>query len=385
MKVILAEKPSVAREIAAFVGARTRHDAYLEGGGYQVTWAYGHLVELKEPEDYDPALKRWSLETLPFIPERFELKLVKDKRSRQQFNVIKRLFRSADEIICATDAGREGELIFRYILAMTGCEKKPFRRLWLSSLTPAAIREAFRRLRPGSDYDRLYAAARCRSEADWIVGLNATRNYTVRYGVQRIAVERGPRPDTGVGHDRRTGRRDPHVQDGAVLGTDDPLSGRGLQVSRRPFLAESRCGIAAGAGPGPSVYGHQGRSQGRTEPAAAAVRFDRTAADDEPPLRPVGGRHSQGSPGAVRGQADHLSANRLAVPEQRHENADPGHLATAAGLTDPGKSTGWIWTRCLSPAASSTTARSPTTTRSSRPATCRRTCRRPSSESSTPS
>ncbi len=182
MKVILAEKPSVAREIAGFVGARSRHDSYLEGGGYQVTWAYGHLVELKEPQDYDPALKRWSLETLPFVPECFGLKLVKDKRSRQQFSVIKRLFRGADEIICATDAGREGELIFRYILALTGCEKKSFRRLWLSSLTATAIREAFGRLRPGSDYDKLYAAARCRSEADWIVGLNATRNYTVRYG-----------------------------------------------------------------------------------------------------------------------------------------------------------------------------------------------------------
>ena len=109
-----------------------------------------------------------------------------DKRSRQQFNVIKRLFRSADEIICATDAGREGELIFRYILAMAGCEKKPFRRLWLSSLTPAALREAFHRLRPGSEYDRLYAAAKCRSEADWIVGLNATRNYTVRHGASGV-------------------------------------------------------------------------------------------------------------------------------------------------------------------------------------------------------
>lgn len=182
MKVILAEKPSVAREIAAFVGARSRHDSYLEGGGYQVTWAYGHLVELKEPQEYDPALKRWSLETLPFVPESFGLKLVKDKRCRQQFSVIKRLFRGADEIICATDAGREGELIFRYILALTGCETTPFRRLWLSSLTTAAIRDAFGRLRPGSDYDKLYAAARCRSEADWIVGLNATRNYTVRYG-----------------------------------------------------------------------------------------------------------------------------------------------------------------------------------------------------------
>ena len=182
MKVILAEKPSVAREIAAFVGAQARRDSYLEGRGYQVTWAYGHLVELKEPGDYNPALKRWSLETLPFIPSRFELKLVKDKRSQKQFKVIKQLFRSAEEIICATDAGREGELIFRYILAMTGCEETPVKRVWLSSLTATALREAFAKLRPGSDYDRLYAAARCRSEADWIVGINGTRSYTVRHG-----------------------------------------------------------------------------------------------------------------------------------------------------------------------------------------------------------
>ncbi len=186
MEVILTEKPSVAREIAAFVGARTRHDGCLEGNGYQITWAFGHLVELKEPHDYDPALKRWSLESLPFVPVRFELKLTKDTRSRQQFSVIKRLFHRAERIICATDAGREGELIFRYILAMTGCKGKPLSRLWLSSLTPTAIREALGRLRPGSDYDRLYAAARCRSEADWIVGLNATRNYTVRYGTQGL-------------------------------------------------------------------------------------------------------------------------------------------------------------------------------------------------------
>ncbi len=186
MQVILTEKPSVAREIAAFVGARARHEGYLEGNGYQVTWAYGHLVTLKEPNDYDSSLKRWSLDTLPFIPERFELKLIKDKRTLKQYAVVKKLFRGASKIICATDAGREGELIFRYIQSLTGCERKPFDRLWLSSLTPAAIREAFGRLRPGVDYDHLYAAARCRSESDWIVGLNGTRSYTVRFGADGI-------------------------------------------------------------------------------------------------------------------------------------------------------------------------------------------------------
>jgi DNA topoisomerase III len=146
-----------------------------------VTWALGHLVCLKEPQDYEPALKHWSLDPLPFVPERFGLKIIDDKGARKQFGIVQRLMRAADELIGATDAGREGELIFRYILEMTGCEGKPARRLWLSSLTEAAIRDAFRRLRPLLDYDALYAAARCRSEADWVVGLNATRYYTVRY------------------------------------------------------------------------------------------------------------------------------------------------------------------------------------------------------------
>src|SRR3954471_14063847 len=181
MKVVLAEKPSVARELASFLGASSRRDGYFEGKGYQVTWALGHLATLKEPHDYDPALKRWSLATLPYVPEQFGLKLIDDKGARKQFEVIRRLFRAADELICATDAGREGELIFRYILELTGCSGKPARRLWLSSLTEAAIRDAFGRLRPLSDYDALYAAARCRSEADWVVGLNATRYYTVRF------------------------------------------------------------------------------------------------------------------------------------------------------------------------------------------------------------
>jgi DNA topoisomerase-3 len=181
MKVVLAEKPSVARELAAFLGAGARHDGYFEGRGYQVTWALGHLATLKEPQDYDPALKTWSLAALPIVPDRFELKPVEGKGARAQLAVVRRLFRSADEIIGATDAGREGELIFRYILELAGCTAKPARRLWLSSLTREAIRDAFARLRPLTEYDPLYAAARCRSEADWVVGLNATRYYTVRY------------------------------------------------------------------------------------------------------------------------------------------------------------------------------------------------------------
>ncbi|MCE5293960.1 MAG: DNA topoisomerase 3 [Chlamydiales bacterium] len=182
MIVILTEKPSVARDIASHLGANARHDGYFEGKGYQVTWAFGHLVSLKEPDDYDPLLKKWSLQTLPIIPKNFELKVVDDKGVKKQFAVIKKLFKAGKELVCATDAGREGELIFRYILSLAECTQKPFKRLWLSSLTEEALQVAFQNLKDGTEYDNLFAAARCRNEADWIVGLNATRNFTVRYG-----------------------------------------------------------------------------------------------------------------------------------------------------------------------------------------------------------
>src|SRR5947209_15986328 len=162
MRVVLAEKPSVARELASFLRATARGDGYFEGQGYQVSWALGHLATLKEPEDYDPVLRRWSLETLPIVPGQFGLKLIEERGARKQFEVIERLFRAADELICATDAGREGELIFRYILELTGATEKPARRLWLNSLTAAATRAAFHRLRPLADYAALHAAARCR-------------------------------------------------------------------------------------------------------------------------------------------------------------------------------------------------------------------------------
>ena len=182
MIVILTEKPSVARDIAAHLGATTRKEGYFEGKGYQVTWAFGHLIALKDLEDYDPQLKKWNLATLPYIPKEFELKVVDDKGVRKQFAVIKKLFKSADGLVCATDAGREGELIFRYILSMTECVQKPWQRLWLSSLTDEALRSGFQNLKPGIEYNNLYYAAKCRSESDWIVGINATRNFTVRYG-----------------------------------------------------------------------------------------------------------------------------------------------------------------------------------------------------------
>ncbi len=191
VKVVLAEKPSVARDIAKHLGANQRGNGWLEGNGWTVTWAFGHMVELQEPEDYNPDWKPWRLSQLPIIPENFLLRSRADGSATEQLETIKRLFLGAEEIICATDAGREGELIFRYIQTWTGCEAKPFRRLWISSLTNEAIEKGFAHLAPGRDFDRLYHAARCRSEADWIVGLNATRFFTVEYGKRNLLLSLG--------------------------------------------------------------------------------------------------------------------------------------------------------------------------------------------------
>ncbi|MGK0203966.1 MAG: DNA topoisomerase-3, partial [Planctomycetota bacterium] len=182
MNVVVAEKPSVARDLAKVLGANTRHNGYMEGNGWQVTWALGHLATLKTPDEYDPALKRWSMERLPFVPERFELKPAGDRGRKEQLDILAELCRTADELVCATDAGREGELIFRYILEYAGCPERPHTRLWLSSLTEQAIKKGLAERKPSTEYEALHDAARSRSEADWIVGLNATRAYTVRYG-----------------------------------------------------------------------------------------------------------------------------------------------------------------------------------------------------------
>ncbi|MFN3241341.1 MAG: DNA topoisomerase 3 [Planctomycetota bacterium] len=179
----MAEKPSVARDLAKVLGANQRREGFLEGNGWRITWALGHLATLKTPDEYDPSLKRWSLESLPFVPARFELKPVDEGGDRKaQLDRVAELCREADELVCATDAGREGELIFRYILEYAGCPERPHKRLWLSSLTEQAIKQGFDKLKEGADYENLHDAARSRSEADWIVGLNATRAYTVRYG-----------------------------------------------------------------------------------------------------------------------------------------------------------------------------------------------------------
>lgn len=176
MKVILAEKPSVAKDIARVLGVKTKKDGYMEGNGYQVTWAFGHLISLADPGVY--GYEKWLKEDLPMLPSFFIYKPTEDEGAKKQLETIERLFNEADSLICATDAGREGEAIFRYIYNDSKCNK-PFERLWISSMTDEAILEGFANLKPGTEYDNLYFSARSRNEADWLVGMNATRALTL--------------------------------------------------------------------------------------------------------------------------------------------------------------------------------------------------------------
>lgn len=180
MKVCITEKPSVAKDIAAILGASERHDGYFEGNGYQVTWTFGHLCTLKEPADYTDYWKRWNLSSLPMLPPKFGIKLINDRGYEHQFNVIKSLSENAEEIINCGDAGQEGELIQRWVMQKAGV-KCPVKRLWISSLTDQSIREGFSRLKPSADFDNLYHAGLSRAIGDWILGMNATRLYSLKY------------------------------------------------------------------------------------------------------------------------------------------------------------------------------------------------------------
>lgn len=190
MIVCIAEKPSVAKDIAKIIGANSSHDGYMEGNGYQVTWTFGHLCTLKEPDDYTPLWKRWSLASLPMIPPRFGIKLIEDQGIKKQFAIIEKLMQNADGIINCGDAGQEGELIQRWVMQKAQA-KCPVRRLWISSMTDEAIREGFRSLKPQDDYQPLYLAGLSRAIGDWILGMNATRLYTLKYGQSRQVLSIG--------------------------------------------------------------------------------------------------------------------------------------------------------------------------------------------------
>ena len=190
MIVCIAEKPSVARDIAKVLGANTSHEGYMEGNGYQVTWTFGHLCTLKEPHDYTPMWRSWSLTALPMIPERFGIKLIDDQGIRKQFSIIERLMQQAERIVNCGDAGQEGELIQRWVMQKAQA-KCPVSRLWISSMTDEAIREGFQNLKDQSDYQPLYLAGLSRAIGDWLLGMNCTRLYTLKYGQNRQVLSIG--------------------------------------------------------------------------------------------------------------------------------------------------------------------------------------------------
>ena len=190
MIVCIAEKPSVAREIARILGATASRDGYIEGNGYQVTWTYGHLCTLKEPHDYTEAWKPWSLSRLPMIPQRFGIKLIPQEHIEKQFAVVQKLMQNADSIVNCGDAGQEGELIQRWVMQKAGA-KCPVKRLWISSMTDEAIAEGFQQLKDQHDYQSLYLAGVSRAIGDWLLGMNATRLYTLKYGQNRQVLSIG--------------------------------------------------------------------------------------------------------------------------------------------------------------------------------------------------
>ena len=190
MKLCIAEKPSVAKDLAEILGAKTRHDGYFEGNDYCVTWTFGHLCSLKDPEDYNPNWKYWKLEDLPIIPAQFGIKIKGDKGVEKQFQTIKNLVSKATEIINCGDAGQEGELIQRWVLLKAQC-KVPIKRLWISSLTEEAIKAGFSKLKDSKDFDNLFAAGNSRAVGDWMLGINGTRLYTKKYGKDKLVLSVG--------------------------------------------------------------------------------------------------------------------------------------------------------------------------------------------------
>ena len=204
MILCITEKPSVGRDIARILGANASRGGYYEGNGYCVTWTFGHLCTLKEPADYTDLWKRWSLSSLPMIPPKFGIKLIDQESIKKQFETIKTLIAQADEVINCGDAGQEGEVIQRWVMQKAECNK-PVKRLWISSLTDESIKEGFQHLRAHNDLEPLYTAGLCRAIGDWILGINATRLYTLKYSKDRqiLSVGRVQTPTLDVVVDRQ--------------------------------------------------------------------------------------------------------------------------------------------------------------------------------------
>ena len=381
LTLIIAEKPSVGRDLVAVLpGAFTKHEGYLEGPEHVVTWAVGHLVQLADPDEYDDRFKKWRMADLPIVPDRFKL-VVRDERSKKQMNVVKRLLDrdDVDRVVNACDAGREGELIFAYLYEKAG-SKKPVMRLWLNSMTKDAIRNAFGDLRPGADLASLEAAARSRSEADWIVGMNATRAATIRLRSSfdgAVSLGRVQTPTLAILARREQEIRDfkpePYWLVDAVLDPveDKPAYVRGSLSRRRQSADQDRVGGRRGRRglPRPGRRDHQAREVRAQGAPGDAVRPDLAPAAREPPLRVHGQAYARGRPATVRGaQGAHVPEDELAVPDRRH---DPRDQADRRAARDPARVCAGIGVRPRTRrpparAGGQRRSRSPTTTRSSR-------------------
>ena len=334
--LVIAEKPSVGRDLTRVLpGSFTKQEGYLESDDHVVTWAVGHLVQLAEPDEYDPKFKKWKMADLPIVPDDFRL-VVRDERSRKQMTVIQRNLGRDDvaNVVNACDAGREGELIFAWLYEKAGA-KKPVQRLWLSSMTTGAIKQAFGALRPGEEFHKLEEAARSRSEADWIVGMNATRAATIRLRSSfdgAVSLGRVQTPTLAI-----LARREVEIREfkpekywlvDATLrahgGRQGPQVRRPLPRRREAADRERRGGRGdRRRRPRPGRADHQARDDDQEGARAAPLRPDLAPARRQHALRLLGPPHARGRPAALRGaQGAHLPAHQLALPLDRHDQRD---------------------------------------------------------------
>lgn len=272
MKVCIAEKPSVAKEIADIVGAKNRHDGYYEGNGYQVTWTFGHLCTLKEPHEYTDSWKQWTLRSLPMIPTRFGIKLISDRGIEKQFGIIESLMSNAEAVINCGDAGQEGELIQRWVMQKAAC-KCPVYRLWISSLTEEAIREGFQNLKPQTEFDSLYFAGLSRAIGDWLLGMNATRLYTLKYGQNRqvLSIGRVQTPTLALIVNRQLEIE--HFVP-TLLGIENLISGNDIRRHQREISNRSRGKRISTKNRGIPLHGYRYNDQTRKRSATEIIRLN---------------------------------------------------------------------------------------------------------------
>ena len=378
--LVIAEKPSVGRDLARVLpGPFAKQEGYLEGPEHVLTWAVGHLVQLAEPDEYDAKYKKWRMADLPIVPSKFKL-VVRDERSKKQMSVVTQQLgrEDVDDVVNACDAGREGELIFAYLFEKAR-SKKPVQRLWLSSMTKAAMERAFAELRPAAEFASLEAAARSRSESDWIVGMNATRAATIRLRSSfdgAVSLGRVQTPTLAILTRREEEIRafvpEPYWLVDAVFAASGERVYEGrYHDGAKPRMATAEAADAIVA----AVRGQVGEiTQLETQEAqgarAAALRPHDAAARGQQPLRLHGAPHARGRAALLRGaQGPDVSAHELALPDERHDRRAEGDRratsASRAASTRPPRRTSRAST-CCRWLASSPTTRSATTTRSSR-------------------